>query len=94
LALFATTLLALVVALFTLATQLGLLVRGGDGVEARADDRAGGLGRPAHDRSGSAHDGTDQAALKHQTAPQNDDDLRCGNEAISTTHEDDSRDSE
>jgi hypothetical protein len=85
--LFAAALLALVVALFALAAQLGLFIRGRDGVKAGADHRAGGLGRPADDGRSASDDSADQAALEHQTAPQDDDDLRYGNEAISTTHE-------
>jgi hypothetical protein len=94
LALFAAALLAFVVALLTLSPSAGLFVRGRDRVEAGADDRPSGLGRAAHDGGGPADDRADQAALKHQAAAKNDDDLRDGNEAISTTHEDDSRDLE
>ena len=48
---------------------------------------APGLGRAAHDSSCPAHNRTDDAALKHQTAAQNDDALRDGEKTISTTHE-------
>jgi len=94
LALFAAALFAFIVALFTLATQFGFLVRGGDGVEAGADDRACSFRRPADDRSGSADHGADKAALQHQTTAQHNDDLGYGNEAISTTHGRHSRDLE
>jgi hypothetical protein len=94
LALFAAALLAVVVALFALTAQSGLLVRGGDGVEAGAHDGSSGFCRAADDGRSASDDGADEAALEHQTAPQNDDNLGYGNEAISTTHEDDSRDLE
>ncbi|WP_184278686.1 hypothetical protein [Brevundimonas vesicularis] len=81
---FAAALFAFVVALFTLTTQFGFFVRGGDGVEAGADDRASGFRRPTDDRSGPADDGADKAALQHQTTAQRNDDLGYGNEAIST----------
>ena len=44
LTLFAAALFTFVVALLALALQTGFLVRSRDGVEAGADDRAGGLG--------------------------------------------------
>ena len=64
--LFAAALFTLIVALLAFAFQPGFLVGGGDGVDARADHRAGGLGRAADHGRRASDDRADEAALKHQ----------------------------
>jgi hypothetical protein len=73
--LFAAALFTFVIALLALALQTSFLVRGRDGVEAGADDRARGLGRAAHDGGGPADDRADQTALKRQAARGDHNDL-------------------
>jgi hypothetical protein len=94
LALFAAALLAFPVALFAFTAGASFLVRGGDGVEAGPDHRAGGLGCAAHDRRRAADDGAHEAALEHQTAAENNGALHNDGKAILTRHVDHSRDLE
>ena len=64
----AAALFALPVALLAFAFQARLLVGGGDGVEARADDRARRLDRAADDGGARADHSPDDAALQQQRA--------------------------
>jgi len=94
LALFATALFTFIIACLTFPLQAGFLVRGRDGVEARADHRARGLGRAPDHGGGSANDRADQTALERQTARGDQDGLREVEQGSSTAHEDGSRDAE